>query len=211
LGLGFNAIYTGFLGSSAQLGYIRSFIRKQRLHANPLVLVDPVLGDGGKLYGPMQDTDVEAMRILACDADVITPNVTEAALLLGEPYQEQLDERTALEWARKLSLQTHAKVAITSVDLPSGKGIACFDASDEFLVPYQHLRASYPGCGDLFASLLLGFLLNKESFRTSIEASATYTSLAIERTLAQGYEHRHGVMPSLMFADLSRRMMSHVG
>lgn len=209
LGLGFDAIYTGFLGSGTQVSAIRSFIQKQRHHANPLVLVDPVLGDGGALYGPMQESDVEAMRILACDADVITPNVTEAALLLGVPYQAQLDEETARSWARKLSLQTQAKVAITSVNLPRGKAIACFDEGESFLVPYQHLSASYPGCGDLYASLLLGFLLDKESFRTAATAAASYTSLAIERTLACGYEHRHGVMPSLMFADLVQGKMSH--
>ncbi len=210
LGLGFDAIYTGFLGSGAQVSAIRSFIQKQRLHAKqPLVLVDPVLGDGGELYGPMQESDVDAMRILACDADVITPNVTEAALLLGVPYQAQLDEETARSWARKLSLQTQAKVAITSVNLPRGKAIACFDEGGSFLVPYQHLSASYPGCGDLYASLLLGFLLDKESFRTAATAAAAYTSLAIERTLARGYEHRHGVMPSLMFADLVQGMVSH--
>jgi pyridoxine kinase len=157
----------------------------------------------------MKEADVDSMRILSCDADVITPNVTEAALLLGEPYQEHMDEQTARSWARKLSLLTQAKVAITSVNLTSGKAIACSDEKTEFLVPYQHMRASYPGCGDLFASLLLGFLLNKESFRTAVMASATYTSLAIERTLLAGYERRHGVMPSLIFADLAQRKVSY--
>lgn len=209
LDLGFDAIYTGFLGSSEQVLSIRAFIQAQRARANPLVLVDPVLGDDGSLYGPMKEADVDSMRILSCDADVITPNVTEAALLLGEPYQEHMDEQTARSWARKLSLLTQAKVAITSVNLTSGKAIACSDEKTEFLVPYQHMHASYPGCGDLFASLLLGFLLNKESFRTAVMASATYTSLAIERTLLAGYERRHGVMPSLIFADLAQRKVSY--
>lgn len=205
LGLGFDAIYSGFLGSPDQMVLIKAFIRDQWQNQAPLTLVDPVLGDDGKLYGPITAEHVSAMQDLVTYADVITPNTTEAALLLDRPYQQQFDEESALSWAKELGMKTGANVAITSVPLQIQSVVACYAEGRAFLVSYQKLEASYPGCGDLFASLLLGFLLNKESFQKSVEQAVSLTSLAMERTLAGGYEVRHGVAVSLILPDLAKR------
>lgn len=203
LSLHFDAIYSGFLGSNHQVRLIMQFIAQQRKLGSPLVLVDPVLGDDAALYGPITDAHVEAMRMLVQSADIITPNTTEAALLLGLPYQEQFEEQDALSWACKLALQTGARVAITSVPLSGGYAVACYAEGEQFLVPYSPIDASYPGCGDLFASILLGNLLRKHSFQTSVIHAVTYTSLAIERTKQLGRERRLGVSPTLILPDLS--------
>ncbi|NBK24565.1 MAG: pyridoxamine kinase [Spirochaetia bacterium] len=202
LGLRFDAMYSGFLGSSDQVDLIKAFIKEQ---STSLTLVDPVLGDGGSLYGPITDQQVKAMQSLVMYADVITPNTTEAALLLGRPYQEQFDAATALSWAKELGLATNAKVAITSVPLEDRSVVACCAGGESYLVPYKKLEVSYPGCGDLFASLLLGFLLGKESFQNAIQLAVTFTSKAIERTLQAGYEKRHGIAVSLILSDLAMR------
>lgn len=205
LGLGFDAIYTGFLGNPAQVALIKDFIKGQRERRETLTLIDPVLGDGGALYDPIKAGHVAAMEELATYADVITPNTTEAALLLHLPYRRQFDEQTALSWARLIGLKNGADVAITSVPLASQSVVACYSDGHSFLVPYQPLHASYPGCGDLFASLLLGFLLGKDSFQRSVEQAVSFTSLAIQRTLDGGYEMRHGVAVSLILSDLAKR------
>ncbi|ADY13893.1 pyridoxamine kinase [Sphaerochaeta globosa] len=205
LGLGFDAIYSGFLGSSVQVALIKAFIQDQRQTQAPLTLIDPVLGDDGKLYGPITQAHVSAMQDLVTYADVITPNTTEAALLLGRPYQHKFDEACALNWAKELGVKTGANVVITSVPLQNQSVVACYAEGQTFMVPYKKLQASYPGCGDLFASLLLGFLLNKDSFQKSVDQAVAYTTMAIERTLAGGYETRHGVAVSLILADLAKR------
>ncbi len=205
LGLTFDAIYSGFLGNKEQVETIRTFAKEQRKISKPLVLVDPVLGDDFALYGPITKEHVKAMRALVAEADVITPNTTEAALLLDIPFCEQFTEAEALKWARKLSLQTHADVAITSVPLIDGYAVACCAKDSSFLIPYRHFDASFPGCGDLFASLLLGYLLRKHDFQTSVTQAVEMTSLAIERTLEAGFSYRHGVSPTLIMDALVKK------
>jgi pyridoxine kinase len=209
LSLSFDAVYSGFLGSATQVSVVERFIRQQREHTDPLVLVDPVLGDDQMLYGPITMQQVKAMRSLVKLADVITPNTTEAALLLDQPMRPVFDERTALEWAGRLGEETGVSVVITSVDLGSTKAVAVYDAGVSSLVPYASIPVSYPGSGDLFASLLLGSLVHKQSLQTSVSLAIQLTSLAIARTLDAGYERRHGIAPSLILDELTKRYMRH--
>lgn len=204
LSLHYDAVYSGFLGSEHQVQLIKCFIEQQRRMGSPLVLVDPVLGDDASLYGPITKGHVEAMRSLVNVADIITPNITEAALLLDLPFHEQFEEKEALSWARKLSLLTGSLVVITSVPLSDGFAVACHADNEDFLVRYTKVDASYPGCGDLFASILLGSLLCKHTFQTAVRRAVTYTSMAIERTKRAGRERRLGVSPTLILPDLSK-------
>ncbi|NCC65011.1 MAG: pyridoxamine kinase [Spirochaetia bacterium] len=205
LDLSFDAIYSGFLGSDLQVQRIMRFVQNQRKKARPLVLVDPVLGDEKQLYGPITDAMVCAMRSLVCVADVITPNATEAALLLKEPFQESFSKGQALRWAGQLSLQTGAMVAITSVLLGKKHVVACCDKEHEFCISYKQLPVSYPGSGDLFASLLLGNLLGEKSFQSSVEQAVCMTSLAIERTKNARMERRHGVAVTSILSELAQK------
>ena len=201
LDLRFDAIYSGFLGSADQVALIKQL-------SGPAGCPDPCRprsGDGGSLYGPVTDQQVTAMQQLVCCADVITPNTTEAALLLGRPYQEQFETETALTWARELALATGSKVAITSVPCLDANVVACYADGASYVVPYQRFNASYPGCGDLFASLLLGFLLGKETFQSAVELAVSFTSKAIERTIQAGYETRHGISVSPVLVELAKR------
>lgn len=209
LGLSFDSIYSGFLGSEKQGERIIRFVQNQRKKSSPLVLIDPVLGDEHQLYGPITEAQVEAMRSLVCCADVITPNATEAALLLKEPFQQSFSEKQALQWAGKLSLQTGAMTAITSVSLAHGHVVACCNKEKSFLVGYEQIPVAYPGSGDLFASLLLGNLLGKASFQSSVEQAVCMTSLAIERTKNAKMERRHGVAVTSILRELAQQRGAH--
>ncbi len=202
LDLGFDAVYSGFLGSHEQVDLVLHFIGKQRSKHNLLVVIDPVLGDGGKPYAPVDKKLIDEMRILVQQADLITPNTTEAALLLDRPMQGNFTRDEILLWAKELSQSIAGSVAITSVPIGGEHAVAYCHEGLCSLVFYEHLSASYPGCGDLFASMMTGFLLNKVPFQTSVEKSVQYSSLAIEHTLKAGYERRHGIAPSLIFPSL---------
>lgn len=202
LGLSFDAIYSGFLGSYRQVALVKSLVADARKHADPLVVVDPVLGDDQKLYGPVDRTLVEQMRSLVPFSNVITPNTTEAALLLGRPCKSGFGEEEIIGWVRALHALGPDSVVITSVRLPDGFAVACCDRGDCFLVPYHAERSSFPGSGDLFASILTGLLIRKESFRSAVEQAVSLTALAIGRTAAAGYERRHGVAPHTIIREL---------
>ncbi|MDT4762289.1 pyridoxamine kinase [Sphaerochaeta sp. PS] len=202
LDLRFDSIYSGFLGSYGQVEIVRHFIDKQRATHNPLVVVDPVLGDWGKPYDPVDAPLIEAMRSLVLAADLITPNTTEAALLLDRPMQDTFSEDEILLWARELSELAGSWVTITSVPIGDAHAVAHCHEGECGLVYYENLASSYPGCGDLFASMMTGFLLSKVPFQTAVEKAVAYSTLAIDRTLKAGYERRHGIAPSLIFPSL---------
>ena len=100
LGIEFDAIYSGFLASVGQvdscLQFFDSFKTAKRI-------VDPVMGDNGERYKTYTDQLIARMQELVRKADIITPNLTEAAMLLGEDYPESLDEDTARRWLERLS------------------------------------------------------------------------------------------------------------
>lgn len=203
LGLSFDAIYSGFLGSAEQAALVMDFIESQRRIARPLVLVDPVLGDEQSLYGPMDEHCVQAMKNLVKEADIITPNTTEAALLLDRPFKTLFSVEEISQWARDLASLSAANVVITSVPFGQTTAVVAFDGSEIRLLPYEPIHVSYPGCGDLFSSILLGLLIRTGHFFEAVANAVSYTSLAISRSVKAGLPMRHGVSPTLILPDLA--------
>lgn len=118
------------------------------------MLVDPVMGDHGKPYRTYTPELCGRMRDLAAQADVITPNLTEAALLLEEDYADlPRDEEGLRAWLERLSLDGRRSVVLTGVSLrPGAIGAGCFDRATgriRFAMARQE-PAQFPGTGDLF-------------------------------------------------------------
>jgi pyridoxine kinase len=205
LGLSFDSIYSGFLGSSRQVKLVEALIARENQKHKTLVVVDPVLGDDGILYGPVDTDLVDQMRLLITKSNVITPNTTEAALLLKENYKTSFTEEEISKWALALHQLGPESVVITSVQLRDTMAVAYCDKGRCALVPYHTLYTTYPGSGDLFASILTGFLLHKASLQTAVEEAVALCTLAIQRTAKAGYACRHGVAPSLIIPDLVKK------
>ncbi len=204
LGLRFDGIYSGFLGSPRQIDIVSGFIKGQRSLGSPLVLVDPVLGDGGRPYGPVTQDLIGRMVELVRHAQVITPNVTEAALLLGEPYRPELTPSEAVDWAQRLSALGPSQVAITSVMREGGGVVVCYDRQlDSNTSAYQpYAPVSYPGSGDLFASILCAFLMKGRGFLDSAVESARLVSQAVFASFKAGVVPRHGIAVEMMVKQL---------
>ena len=127
--MAFDGIYTGFMSSVEQMEQTAAFIRSFRRQGCP-VLIDPVMGDHGRPYRTYTPEMCRAMAELAAEADVLTPNRTEAALLLGEDYDAlRLDrEADCRKWCEALSLEGRRSVVLTGVSLTEGAvGAACLD------------------------------------------------------------------------------------
>jgi pyridoxine kinase len=113
LGLSFDAIYSGFLGSEVQVAMLKENLpRLMKPHA--ITLVDPVLGDNGKLYSCYGHDMVNAMRSLLSISDIITPNFSEAAFLLEESLPENIDSALLKDWCKRLAELGPQEVIITS-------------------------------------------------------------------------------------------------
>ncbi len=195
----FESIYSGFLGSPEQAGLVRRFIDRFS-RPGQLVVVDPVMGDDGEFYGPYSQAMVESMKDLCSRAHLITPNFTEAALLLGEPYRPFLSRDELADWLERLSRMGPDLIVITSVPLKeAGKkriALAGWDRRDSsfFISSVRKVQQSFPGTGDIFTSLLTGYLLNGLSFRKSVKRAERKIRLVIKKTSLYNLPRREGVL-----------------
>lgn len=206
----FDGIYTGFMSSVEQIAKTAEFIRSFRSPGCP-VLIDPVMGDHGRTYRTYSPEMCRAMAELAAEADVITPNRTEAALLLGEDYENlQLDgEADCRRWCEALSLEGRRSVVLTGVSLTAGTvGAVCFDR-DRGTVDFVSaplVEGQFHGTGDLFASVLAGGLVRGWSLAEAAGLAAEFVSQCARRTWEEGTPRREGVDFEPLLWRLGQRM-----
>lgn len=205
LELRFDAIYSGFLGSQEQVAIVEEFIKWQRKVGEPLVVVDPVLGDDGEPYGPISAELIQEMGQLVALADIITPNPTEAALLLAEPYVANLsleEARTAVEHLVKLGPK---QVALTGVLKEGGGSIVSYDGTTRKYQESHNKYAplSYPGSGDLFASILTALLVHSYAFHEAVSVAGKLTSQAVVDSYQAERPVREGVAVELIVQQLA--------
>ena len=197
IGVTFDAVYSGFLGSADQVDIVCDFVKEFR-HDNTLFLCDPAMADNGRLYDTFADSFVEKMRKLCANADIIVPNFTEAALLLGReyftpPYTKEFTD----DLLRSLASEFGSKfVVLTGVDF-DGKsvGAGAYDAEND-IITYslsERIDGMFHSTGDLFASSLLGGILNGYSVNDATEKAIGFTVNAIKETVKIGGDSRFGL------------------
>ena len=192
----FDAIYTGFLGSEAQLSIVERFF-DDFASKNTLILVDPVMGDDGAAYDTYGDALISGMRRLADRADIITPNFTEAAFLLGLPGDGLKNGSISPEEAvKKLSNEGRRSVVLTGYrSSPDKTGSLCLDAKTGKLAVTENpcLEVSFPGTGDLFASVLCGGLMQGRTLPESAALAENFVHSAIVRTAERNLPRFYGL------------------
>lgn len=195
LGLSFDGIYTGYMATTEQIRQAMEAV--ERLSGSRTqVVVDPVLGDHGRLYASMTEEMARAMGELCAQAQVITPNLTEAAILLGLSPDALLDRR-GVELAVELSGQGQRSVVVTGITQEPGyTGAVWFDHTTGTSGTTVAMRApgEYPGTGDLFAAVLTGSLMMGESLERGVSRAAHFIARCASYTAALGTDPREGVL-----------------
>ena len=196
LGLGFQAVYSGFLGSERQIAIVEDFLREFR-GPDTLAVIDPVMGDHGTVYQTYTPAMCAGMARLAELADVITPDLTEAALLLDMPYGElPVGEAGCREIVERLSLDGRRSVVLTGASTaPELTGAMCFDARTGRTEAVQTRRVpqEFHGTGDVFASVLTGALVQGASLPDAVRQAVDFVRACAERTAKAGIPMREGV------------------
>lgn len=209
LNIKFDAIYTGYLGSFQQLDIVKEFFNLFKTGSN-LILVDPVMGDHGELYTNFTHDFAAGMRSLCRKADIIVPNLTEAALLLDEPFHPGPYTHAYIEdTMRKLSALGPTKVVLTGVCFKEDElGAATYDRTTDMTdyVFTQKIPGYYHGTGDLFASALLAALLNNFSLVDSTAIAVNFTTDSIRRTYKAKTDYRFGVNFEQSFPDFLKEL-----
>jgi pyridoxine kinase len=206
LGYKFDVIYTGYLGSPEQVGIVKDILRDLST-PETLIVVDPVMADAGKYYSLITPDFLVGMCELCEMADIITPNLTEAAFLLGTEYKEIYSEEETAALLRALSKKLGTKRIVLS-GVSSGTstiGAAAYNASTDNIsfALAEKIDGFYHGTGDTFASALIAALTRSFSIEDATRIAVEYTLACIRRTHADGTDTRYGVdieneLPALM-------------
>lgn len=207
LGVTFDAIYTGYMGSPRQIEIVCGFIERFRT-ADTLVVVDPVLGDNGHLYSKMTQEMVEEMRRLACRGDVLTPNLTEAFALLDRPYKTDCTTEELKDLIAELSEMGPDTVIITGVPVPGQSGLTSVIARSKsdlrtWKVTCPYLPAHYPGTGDSFTSVITGSLLQGDSLPIALDRAAQFILQGIRSTFGYKMDNRDGILLERVLPNLN--------
>lgn len=191
----FDCIYSGYLASYDQIEHCKEFFSE---YPNAIKIVDPVMGDHGKLYKSFTEKICMGMKDLVKEADIITPNLTEAAILLGEKYPNGILTTTeAKSWLVRLSKIGPEIVVMTSIVLADGTN--CNIGYDRkrnsfWKVLCDYVPISYPGSGDIFSSVLVGSILNGDSLPIAMNRATTFTEVAIKTTYSYSSSPCNGIM-----------------
>ena len=206
LNLEFDAIYTGYLGAKSQIKLVEEVID---LFPTDVVLVDPVMGDNGRLYEGFDDSFAFEIKHLVKKADIIVPNVTEASFLTSVPYEENTHSRDYIETLiDKLKKLCPGKIVLTGINLTKYTvGTAVWDNASLNIIEREKIDVFYSGTGDVFASTLAASYLLGNNIKKSAEISADYIIDCIYETQKTSGDRNYG----LNFELCTKNLLSTLG
>ena len=193
--IGFDAIYTGYLGSIEQIEMLKSFFKEFKTNTN-FIFVDPAMADNGKLYTGFDEKFALKMKELCNAADIIVPNLTEASFMLKREYKESYSEEEIKEILIELSKDGANKVVLTGVSFNDKElGVMSYNKKTNEFFSYfrEKIPVKYHGTGDIFASTLVGALVNEKALEESLKIALDYVWETINDTYIEKKEDAYGV------------------
>ncbi len=190
----FDGICSGYLANGEQVDIVCNLIDKFKIEET-LILVDPAMADNGKMYAGFQADFAEKMLQLCCKAHVITPNLTEAAMLLKTDVDPaDIDREEAAEMARELAEKTGASVVLTGLDF-GGDSIEILACENGRICRHStpKIRGHFHGTGDLFASVIFAACLNGVPLEKAAKIAAEFTYECVAATANKSEDHRFGL------------------
>ena len=202
LGLNIDTICSGFLGSIHQIDIVSNFIKQ---NPSAMVVIDPVLGDNGKLYPVFNMDTCNKMKDLIKLSDLITPNLTEACLLIGKKYKDNFSKEELIHIAKSLCNLGPDKVIITGIIIDDKIYNLAYDKSNESLYFYglKYDKCSYSGTGDIFVSIITGLLTNNYDLNFAVKTASDFIYKAVSYTVQYEKDRNQGVMFEMFLNDLT--------
>ena len=199
-GIKYDAFYVGYLGEIGHVDLVIQ-IKKELLNKDGFFVLDPVMGDNGKLYPAFNLDYVAAIRRLIKEADIILPNLTEACFLTGIEYKEDFDEPYIKNVINKLLELGAKKIALTGIAYQKElTGVVIYDENGYQHFTHKRIEKSYHGTGDVYASSFLGAYLTNGNLMKSAKIAAEFVVKAILNTI-DSPDHNYGVRFEPLLAD----------
>lgn len=178
----FDAIYTGYLGSTKQIEYVEDIFNTVGTE-NCVKIVDPAMADNGKLYYGFDMEFVETMKGLCAKADYVIPNITEACFLTGVEYKEEYDRAYVDLLLEKFVEMGCKNVIFTGISYEQGKtGVVVFESGEYSYYEHEKLPNSCHGTGDIYASAFTGALVRGKTAYEAAKIAADYAVECIRET-----------------------------
>lgn len=195
----FDGIYSGFVSKAEQIAKITRFIHTFK-RSYTKILVDPVMGDHGKIYASYSAETCQKMCTLAKHADILTPNLTELCILTGTDFHS-LKEKEAdpayldiiSEIAQKAAAHENQKIAVTGIRKDHFVYNGVFSKKERFFAKSKLYGTHFSGTGDLFASVLCAGMLNGEKIEDSVQKATVFLEHAIADTVQEAYDPNNGI------------------
>ena len=182
-GIKYDALYVGYLGEIEHIDQVIQ-IKNELLNKDALFVLDPVMGDDGKLYSAFNMDYVKAIRRLIKEADIILPNLTEACFLTDIEYKENYDEPYIKDIVNKLIELGAKKIVLTGIAYEKeATGVFVYDGNDYHHFVHPRINKSYHGTGDVYASTFLGAYLGHHDLMKSAIVASDFVVEAIKNTL----------------------------
>ncbi len=195
LNVSFDAVYSGYIANIKQLEIIQNIF--DHYGDNCIKVVDPVMGDHGKMYNGFTLEFANKMKDLCAKADVLVPNYTEACLLLGEEYNsDDLSQSQVESMLKKLANLGAKHIIMSGVSFDNDQiGASIYDAQKgtfEYCFA-KKIKGSFQGTGDIFASVIAGSLVRGDSLQQSVQLAVDFVSTSLEKNLNDKNKHSYGV------------------
>lgn len=194
IGVQFDGISTGFLGSKEQIDIVTEFLKDFKKE-NTIVMVDPVMGDNGKLYSTYTKEMCNGIQKLLAYADVLSPNLTEACRLVDLDYPSGvLSDKNLEEIAIQLSEKGPSKIVITGIQ-EKGKvhNFVYEKGKGSFKITAMKIGEDRSGTGDVFASIVISSLINGDSFKKAVKKATKFISKTIKYTIKVNTPIKNGL------------------
>lgn len=202
LNLKINTIYSGFLGSINQIDIVIKFIKE---NPNSFVIVDPVLGDNGILYPIFNEKTCNKMKDLVTHSNLITPNITEACLLLDKELKKNFSQEEIINIAMDLSNLGPEKVIITGIIKNNKIYNLSYDRKTNKYFTYgmEYNKCSYSGTGDIFVSIVCALVTNNYDLEFAVKTASDFIYKCITYTSKYEKDRNQGVMFEMFLNDLT--------
>ena len=202
LGLRFDAIQSGFLGSREQVDFVKRFIAAFR-DERTVVSIDPVMGDYGRLYATYDRSLAESMRGFLDVADILTPNLTEACILADETYRTDFTDAELEEICRRLAARGTSRVVVSGI--PRGETLVNFvyvRGREPVICAERKIGGDRSGTGDVFASVILADAVNGVDFAESVRRASAFTASAVRRSVELCLPEKDGLAIEEVLGEL---------
>ena len=196
--ISFDAILVGYIGNIQGVRAV-SRLAEELLASDGILIVDPAFADHGKVYSGLNDEYICEMKKLCCRADIILPNMTEAAIFSGCEYRAVPDAAYVKHLLQNLH---HSGVVLTGVGYQPGQtGVLVWNGEQDYHYAHPKLNQNFHGTGDMFAACFTGALLQEKTMAKAVGIAADYVRKSIENTM-NNPAHWYGVKFETALPDL---------